>query len=218
MTGTDDDGRSAMMLPIGEPANLDEAPRADKPVEHEAPQTGAPHTGAAFVARHGEALAGLALAAVGLWIATRGGWFLAGVGLAVAALGLGWAVVASRRARFRHGTSAPGLVEVIEGRIGYFGAGTVMGGEIGLDELAEIRLMTLRSGRSWRLRTLDGQALLIPLGAAGSEALYDAFAALPGIDMGRLSAALAETQGAEASQSLWLRPMLRPGASVATLR
>ena len=42
----------------------------------------------------------------------------------------------------------------------------------------------------WRLRQHDGQALLIPVSAMGAERLFDAFAALPGMDTGVLVAAV----------------------------
>lgn len=158
----------------------------------------------AALLRHRETLAAAGVAGLGLWIASLGGWLLGPLGLGLCALALGWAATALRRARFARAVTDPGLVEVDEGRIGYFGAGsTVLGGYIALADLAEIRLLTLRGAQHWRLKTGDGQALLIPVAAAGAPALYDAFAALPGIDMGRLAAALDQRV---AAQSLWHRP------------
>ncbi|WP_413872651.1 hypothetical protein [Albidovulum sp.] len=131
--------------------------------------------------------AGLAGAA-GLWIASRGGYVLVPFGLAVAALAGGWAMIALRRIRFLHGIGAPGVVEVDEGQVGYFGP--TFGGFVALADLAELRLAEFYGTRAWRLKTQDGQVLLIPVDAAGAERLYDAFAALPGIDMARVTAAL----------------------------
>lgn len=161
----------------------------------------------ALMRRREQIAAALTLVA-GLWLGTRGGWLLAAFGGAVALLGAGWSLAAHRRQRFAGPVADPGLVEVLEGRIGYFGAGQLMGGTVALQDLAEIRLLTLRSAQYWRLKTLDGQAILIPTRAAGAEALFDAFATLPGADMGRISAALAPggpPDGAPA-QSLWTRP------------
>ena len=153
--------------------------------------------------RHAEAIAAALVFLLGLWIATRGGWFLAAIGFALAALAGAWALHAWRRSRFARPVTDPGLVEVDEGRIGYFGAGgTVMGGYIALEDLAEIRLLTLRGVHYWRLKTGDGQALLIPTAAAGAPALFDAFASLPGIEMGALTAALSTRATV---QSLWHR-------------
>lgn len=146
--------------------------------------------------------AGLGLAA-SLWVATRGGWFLAGVGLILAAVALGWLMLALRRARFLRPVSDPGVVDLDEGRIGYYGAGgSVLGGYLALEDLAEIRLLHLNGSQFWRLKSRDGQALLIPVAAVGSEKLFDAFASLPGIDLGALTSALSNRITA---QSLWRR-------------
>lgn len=137
-----------------------------------------------------EVIAALALAVLGAWIAWQGGYLLLPLGLALAALGLGWAVTAVRRLRFRQDADAPGFVRVTEAQIAYMGPR--VGGFIGLPDLSEIRLLTLRGRRIWKLRQGDGQLLHIPVEAHGAEALFDAFAALPGIDMGALVAALGQ--------------------------
>ena len=72
-----------------------------------------------------------------------------------------------------------------------------------LRELAEIRMIDVQGRGHWRLRQADGQILLIPVSAAGADLLYDAFAALPGIDMGVLSRAVDARAG---TQVLWRRP------------
>jgi len=162
----------------------------------------------AAIARHREALAAGALVLAGLWVATRGGWFLGAIGLGFAALGAGWAVLALRRLRFARPVTDPGLVEIDEGRIGYYGAGVRgLGGYVALEDLVEIRLLRLNGHPHWRLRTTDAQAILIPVAAAGAEGLHDAFATLPGIDMGTLAAALDREVTV---QSLWTRPQTRP--------
>jgi hypothetical protein len=142
-----------------------------------------------------EVIAGAALAAFGAWTAVQGGYFLTPLGLALLALGAGWALTSWRRLRFQQDGEAPGIVRVTEAQIAYFGPR--VGGFIGLPELAEIRLLTLRGRRIWKLKQGDGQLLHIPVEADGAEALYDAFAALPGIDTAALVAAL----GSEAPAS-----------------
>ena len=69
--------------------------------------------------------------------------------------------------------------------------GPQIGGSISLDELTEIRLLSLRGRRAWRLRQADGQVLLVPLDATGAEVLFDAFSSLPGLSSAALVAALA---------------------------
>lgn len=140
------------------------------------------------------------VAAFGLWCLSLGGALLVPVGLAIVALAAGWGWTALRRLRFRPTGDAPGLVEVLEGRISYFGPTT--GGTVGLSDLVELRLLHLRGRAVWRLKQGDGQALLIPAEAQGAEALFDAFASLPGIDLGDVAGALA-------------RPVAEPGVVVA---
>jgi hypothetical protein len=136
-----------------------------------------------------EVLAGAALALFGGWTTAQG--------LAVLALGLGWVLTSWRRLRFQQDGEAPGVVRVTEAQIAYFGPR--VGGFIGLPDLAEIRLLTLRGRRIWKLKQGDGVTLHIPVEADGAEALFDAFAALPGIDTAALVAALG--QDAPASES-----------------
>jgi hypothetical protein len=167
------------------------------------------------VQRWREVIAAVCVIAFGGWLIWLGGWFLIPLGAFFGVIGLGWAVIGWRRLRFERAIGAPGLVEVVEGRISYFAASRAralpspdsttlhgLGGELALRELAEIRLLQLSGRHYWRLRTIGGEAVLIPLDAAGAEVLYDAFASLPGIDMGALSAALDRPL---AAQSLWTR-------------
>ena len=105
------------------------------------------------------------------------------LGLAVA-----WAISALRRLRFAQGVAAPGVVEIDEGQVGYLGPG--LGGYVALPDLVEVRLIRLHGKRVWRLKQEDGQALLIPVEAAGAERLFDAFSVLPGLDSQALLAAL----------------------------
>lgn len=138
--------------------------------------------------RHRELIAALAVAALGLWTAWQGGYLLVPLGLIVAGLGIGWAILSARRLRFQQEGDAPGILRVTEAQIAYMGPRT--GGFIGLPDLTEIRLLTLRGRRIWRLKQADGQLLHIPVEAAGAEALFDAFASLPGMDTATLVAAL----------------------------
>jgi hypothetical protein len=131
----------------------------------------------------------------GGWIAAQGGYLLVPLGGAMMLFGLGWAVYALRRLQFRQAGEAPGIVRVTEAQIAYLGPR--VGGFIGLPDLAEIRLLTLRGRRVWKLRQGDGQQLYIPVEAEGAEALFDAFAALPGMDTAALVAALGSEAAAD---------------------
>ena len=131
--------------------------------------------------------AGLVVAAGG-WLIGLGGYVLVPVGLVVGGIGSVLAVTAFRRMRFEQSVSAPGIVELDEAQVGYLGP--EVGGFLSLQELVELRLLSLRGRRLWRLKQADGQALLIPVDAKGAERLFDAFANLPGMDTAGLVAAL----------------------------
>ncbi|MBA4352122.1 MAG: hypothetical protein C0427_12860 [Rhodobacter sp.] len=139
--------------------------------------------------RWSEVIGAGAVVALGLWVASGGGYILVPIGLCIAALGAGLAMQGWRRLRFAQGGDAPGVVSVDEGQISYMGP--QLGGFVSVPELEELRLITLRGRRLWRLRQVDGQVLLIPVDAAGAEGLFDVFATLPGMDMAALLAALA---------------------------
>ena len=165
-----------------------------------------------------EVVAGAGVALAGIWVAAQGGFLLTPVGLLLAGFGAVWGVTAWRRMRFAQGTDAPGVVEIDEGQIGYLGrglGGPGLGGFVAIPDLVEIRLVALRGRRLWQLRQADGQALLIPVDATGSERLYDVFASLSGMDTAALVAALEGTPPAtqargltvsDFGRTLWRRP------------
>ncbi len=154
----------------------------------------------ALFLRWREVIAALAAGLGALWLMSLGGWLMQGLGGIVLALSLGWGVIALRRVRFLRGVAAPGIVEVDEGQVGYYGPS--FGGFVALADLTELRLTEIGGARQWRLRTASGEVLLVPVDAAGAEKLYDAFAALPGIDMAALAAALDRGVG---TLPLWKR-------------
>jgi hypothetical protein len=135
-----------------------------------------------------EVIAAGLLGAFGLWLIWQGGFLLGPLGALVLVLAAFWGVTAWRRMRFSQDVAAPGMVEVDEGQVGYLGPS--FGGYVALPDLVEVRLVTMYGRRLWRLKQEDGQALLIPVDAAGAERLFDAFGSLPGMDMAALLAAL----------------------------
>lgn len=158
----------------------------------------------AWLSRWSEPLIAGVISLGGIWLALLGGWFFAVVGGGVILVGSALFIGGWRRMPFRRAVSAFGVVEIVEGAIRYYGA-TALGGEIALHDLVEIRLLRLRGQGHWRLRS-NGEALLIPVDAAGAEALADAFNTLPGLDMGMVSAALAKVADQpDAMRVLWRR-------------
>ena len=142
----------------------------------------------AALVRYREVIAAGAVGAFGLWLMALGGWLLIPLGGIVLGLAALWAISALRRLRFAQGVAAPGVVEIDEGQVGYLGPG--LGGYVALPDLVELRLIRLHGKRVWRLKQEDGQALLIPVEAAGAERLFDAFSVLPGLDGQALLTAL----------------------------
>ena len=167
---------------------------------------------AAALSRWREVMSAALVIGAGAWLASRGGWVLTGIGGLMTVAALCWGLVALLRLRFARGGGAPGVVEVVEGQVAYFGPDG--GGFVVLEDLREIALVTSPDRRetAWRLTPTGGAPLQIPVGAAGAERLFDAFAQLPGLNLGRVSAAAGEG----AAGLLWRRPsrqeLPRPGS------
>jgi hypothetical protein len=153
-----------------------------------------------------EVIAAQALGLLGLWVAAQGGVVLLPAGALVMALAAALGLSALRRMRFAQGVAAPGMVEVDEGQVGYLGP--AFGGYVALPDLIELRLVTIHRRRLWRLKQSDGQALLIPVDAAGADRLFDVFASLPGMDTAELVGALHPAQAAP-SHLVWRRAAAR---------
>lgn len=134
--------------------------------------------------------AGIALLALGLWLVQAPGWLLAvpGGALVLAALALIWLGV--QRGRFRGPGGGPGAVQIDEGQVSYFGPLT--GGTLALRDLDRLVLEGSLFPPHWRLEQAGQAPLLIPVNAAGAEALFDAFAALPGLRTEHMLARLRE--------------------------
>lgn len=135
----------------------------------------------------------LALAGIGLWWALGSGGIVAVFGWVLVGLGaaLGWSDW--QRRRFAVTDDAPGVVEVLEGRISYFGPAG--GGFAALSEIDAILLAERAGRKAWVLRSPGQPDLVIPVGASGAAALFDAFGSLPGLTGGALVAALDQSGG-----------------------
>jgi len=140
-----------------------------------------------------EALAGVAVALLGLyWVIVPGG-LLFYLGFPVMLAGGALAVSGLQRARFRGSADGPGVVQIVEGRVGYFGPLT--GGALDLADLDSLTLDHLANPPHWRLHIRDQPDLAIPVGAKGADALFDAFERLPGLHTERMLGALRSGTG-----------------------
>lgn len=159
---------------------------------------------ASILRRWSEVLTGLAVAAFGLWSLQARGAFFQGLAAFVILAGLALAVIGWRRMRFHRDGSAPGVVQIIEGQISYFGP--TDGGFVAVNDLVELHLVD--SGASWRLIAQDSTRLEIPVAAAGTDALFDAFTRLPDLRMQALLDAL-DMADPPAARVIWLHPARR---------
>ena len=148
-----------------------------------------------------EALAGAGALALGLWwlLGTTGLMPFVGGALALAGAALGLAGL--QRARFRAGAGGPGVVRVDEGQIAYFGPLT--GGVVALSEITALGLDPTGRPAHWVLSQPGQPDLHIPLNSEGAEALFDAFAALPGLRTEQMLAAMRARGGGPVT--LWRR-------------
>ncbi|WP_101065533.1 hypothetical protein [Roseovarius salinarum] len=155
----------------------------------------------AALLRWREALVAVGLLGVGLWWVVVGAGALRIVGAALLVAGTGLAAAGVQRARFRTGGAGPGVVRVDEGQIVYFGP--VTGGAVALSEITEISLD--RSGRPghWVIAQPGQPDLCIPLNAEGADALFDAFASLPGLRTDHMLARMRDTSSR--TERIWVR-------------
>lgn len=135
-----------------------------------------------------EVLAAAGFAGLGLYWVFGSGGLLTWLGWALTALSGALAVIGVQRARFRIGAGGPGFVSVDERQITYFGPLT--GGFVTTDDLEYVALDPTARPPHWVLRQPERPPLFIPVTAEGAEALFDAFAALPGLRTERMLAEL----------------------------
>ncbi|WP_108813691.1 hypothetical protein [Loktanella sp. Alg231-35] len=161
----------------------------------------------AFVWRWREVLLAGVVLALGFW------WALTGVGINVwlgyifCVIGIGWAVAGIQRARFAQNGDGPGVVQVRERRLAYFGP--LDGGVIDTEDLAKLEIdPSSRPTPSWVLTGIDGMQIAIPINAAGADALFDVFAALPDIKTSVVLDVLSHTPDARVTVWSRVKPLL----------
>lgn len=153
-----------------------------------------------------EVIAAVLMFLLGLKWVFSGYGFTAVTGWAFVATGLVAGIIGAQRMRFRRGTGGPGVVQVDEGRIAYFGPLT--GGAVAASELERLALDQSAKPPHWLLEQPGQPPLAIPVNAEGNEALFDVFAALPGLKTERM---LTELRKAGSHQVvIWERRPSRP--------
>ncbi|WP_372604539.1 hypothetical protein [Actibacterium sp.] len=127
-----------------------------------------------------EPLAALAVLALGLWWASASFGVMRWLGYALALIAAAAALAGVQRARFVQGRGGPGVVELDEGMLRYFGP--FSGGVIDIPALSMVQLVPQAGNtHAWRLFAPGVPPLTIPTDAPGTELLFDVFAALPGV-------------------------------------
>ena len=158
----------------------------------------------ALLTRWAETAAATLLTLVGLW------WLWIGPGIVhlgggvLALIGAGLVFSALQRLRFSTDSTGVGMVELIEGEIRYLGPRG--GGIVVIDHIIALSLSA--DGSFWLVESFDGSILAIPRDATGAEALFDAFAALPGLDMAHLLRVIAQGPAPRA-RLIWRHPTRR---------
>ncbi len=150
--------------------------------------------------RWGEVLIAAAVTALGLlWSLTSLG-VLQWIGWLVAAFGLALIWSALQRARFNARGDGPGVVQIVEGEVRYFGPRG--GGFAAIDAIISLSLSA--DGGYWLVEAENSEILVVPRTATGGQALFDAFARLPGLDMEHLLRVIAQEPAAHA-RTIWRR-------------
>jgi len=138
--------------------------------------------------KYRDVLLGLAVAAFGAWWSGTSNGAVAFIGYAAIALGAALMIGGWQRLRFKRDGQGPGVVQIVERRVAYFGP--LEGGTLELDDLATLDLDGTAYPTHWILRDTGGGTLRIPVNAAGAEVLFDAFTALPNMQTEALLRAL----------------------------
>lgn len=154
----------------------------------------------AHLRRWSETLLALAVVLLGLYWGWRSFGVLQWIGWAVAALGAALLWSAVQRARFTARGQGPGVVQIIEGEIRFYGPRG--GGYCAVDAICALSLSA--DGGYWLIEAEAGEILVIPRAATGAGALFDVFARLPDLDMEHLLRVVAQ-ENAPRARLIWRR-------------
>ena len=114
-------------------------------------------------------------------------WLLAqGAVLAIPACAL--LVFAVTKARLRGATTAPGVVEIDEGKLTYWS--DFVGGSVALSEVSRISLTRKFGATFWLVESMMEAPLEIPTNAKGGDRLVEVIATLPGANVEKIARAL----------------------------
>ena len=139
---------------------------------------------------------------LGIWWALTGIGINRWLGYIFCLIGAGWAIAGVQRARFAQDGDGPGVVQIRERRLAYFGP--LDGGIMDVADLSRLEIdPTSHPDPSWVLTSIEGQVLTIPINAKGAEDLFDVFASLPDIKTNTVLDVLSHTP--DARVTVWSR-------------
>ena len=148
-----------------------------------------------------EVLFGLTITCVGyLWVISFFG-LLRWLGIVLILVGGALFFIGFQRGRFRSDQGGPGVLQVVEGQIAYFGPSE--GGLVAIPDITRISLVMQNSERCWKLEQSALPTIYIPVTAKGTDQLFDAFATLPGLGIESMVQKL--TQDTSQSILIWER-------------
>ena len=134
----------------------------------------------ALLTRWREAIGGVILFLTGAWWAVFQSGPMVWIGAVLALIGMAIVYSGVQRGRFRNTGDGPGMIRIDEGQITYFGPLT--GGMIALSDVIRIELDRSAKPAHWKMVQSGYPPLFVPVTADGADALFDAFAALPGFN------------------------------------
>lgn len=143
---------------------------------------------------------------LGFWLFIHGAntlnLVLQALGLVISLAGIVLLRTTIQRIRFKRRQIAPGMVDVNEREISYFGP--MHGKTISLESLHKIELRESEAYAAiWVLHHSEGDPMIVPTTAKGSDRLFDAFTSLSGVKMDALIAAINQTP--IQAQVIWRR-------------
>lgn len=146
----------------------------------------------------------LAVLGLGVWWSWTAFGFVQWLGYAIAVLGVVLLVAGIQRGRFRQGSDGPGVVQITERQLAYFGP--LDGGVMDINDLSRLSFdPTGHPAPYWVLTGPEARDLSIPTTATGAEALFDVFAALPDLKTEKLLGVLSDPP--DHRVVIWSRPV-----------
>jgi hypothetical protein len=161
----------------------------------------------AFLYRWREVILAGVVLMIGVWWALTGIGINRWLGYIFCFIGIGWGIAGVQRARFAQGGDGPGVVQIRERRLAYFGP--LDGGVMDVADLSRLEIdPTSHPEPSWVLTSIEAQVITIPINAKGAEDLFDVFASLPDIKTSTVLDVLSHTPDARVIVWNRVKPLL----------